>query len=130
MTVSNTNPRRLIASVATPTANLWTVPISDRVQTETDVSRLSLPNARALSPSAGSDYVLFLSSKGGADGLWKLKEGVVTELWKGSDGGVVAAPAVSPDGTQICFSSREQGRSHLYLMSSRWHKRSTSHGRV
>ena len=118
VTVSNTHPRRLIASVATPTANLWTVPISDRVQSEADVSRLSLPNARALSPSAGSDYVLFLSSKGGADGLWKLKEGAVTELWKGSDGGVVAAPAISPEGRQICFSSREEGRSHLYLMSS------------
>ena len=34
---------------------------------------------------------------------WKLKEGAVTELWKGSDGGVVASPAVSPEGTQICF---------------------------
>jgi serine/threonine protein kinase/Tol biopolymer transport system component len=118
VTVSNTRPRRLIASVATPSANLWTVPISDRVQTEADVSRLSLPYTRAVSPSAASDYVLFLSSKGGADGLWKLREGAVTELWKGSDGGVVAAPAVAPDGTQICFSSREQGRSHLYLMNS------------
>ena len=39
VTVSNTEPRRLIASVATPSANLWTVPISDRVQTEADVSR-------------------------------------------------------------------------------------------
>ena len=119
VTVSNTKPRRLIASVATPSANLWTVPISDhRVQTESDVSRVSLPNTRAISPSVASDYVLFLSSKGGGDGLWKLKEGAVTELWKGSDGGVVATPAISPDGTQVCFSSRERGQSHLYLMSS------------
>jgi len=118
VTVSNTRPRRLIASVATPSANLWTVPISDRVQTEANVSRLSLPNTRAVSPSVASDYVVFLSSTGGGDGLWKLKDGAVTELWKGSDGGVVAAPAISRDGTQICFSSREQGRSHLYLMSS------------
>ena len=28
--VSNTRPRRVIAAVATPTASLWTVPISDR----------------------------------------------------------------------------------------------------
>jgi serine/threonine protein kinase/Tol biopolymer transport system component len=118
VTVSNTEPRRLIASVATPSANLWTVPISDRVQTEADVSRFSLANTRAVSPRVASDYLLFLSSKGGGDGLWKLKEGAVTELWKGSDGGVVAAPAISPGGTQICFSSRQQSRSHLYLMSS------------
>ena len=118
VTVSNTKPRRLIAAVATPSADLWTVPISGRVQTEADVSRFPLPNTRAISPRVASDYLLFLSSKGGGDGLWKLKEGAVTELWKGSDGGVVAAPAISPEGTLICFSSREQGRSHLYLMSS------------
>jgi serine/threonine protein kinase len=116
--VSHTVPRRLIASVARPSASLWTVPISSRVQTEADVSRFPLANTRALSPRAASDYLLFLSSRSGGDGVWKLKEGAVSELWKGSDGGVVAAPAVSPDGTQICFSAREQGRSHLYLMSS------------
>jgi len=104
--------------VAIPSASLWTVPISDRIQTEADINQLSLPNARALSPSAAPDHLLFLSSKGGGDGLWKLKEGAVTELWKGSDGGVVAAPAISRDGTQICFSYRQQGRSHLYLMKS------------
>lgn len=38
--------------------------------------------------------MLFLSSKGGGDGLWRLKDGAVTELWEGSDGGVVAARLV------------------------------------
>jgi len=116
--VSTNEPRRLIASVATPNASLWTVPISDRVANDADISQLPVPNTRALSPRVASDYLLFLSSKGGGDGLWKLKEGVATELWKGSDGGVVAAPAISRDGTQICFSYRQQGRSRLYLMNS------------
>lgn len=111
-------PRRLIASVATPTANLWTVPISSRIQSEADVTRLAIPNVRALSPSAASDAVLFLSSRGAADGLWSLKGEAVVELWKGSDGGIVAAAAASRDGTRICFSYRSQGRSHLYLMNS------------
>jgi len=115
---STTEPRRLIASVATPNANLWTVPISDRIANDADISHFPIPNMRALSPRVASDYLLFLSSKGGGDGLWKLKEGVATELWKGSDGGVVAAAAISRDGTQICFSYRQQGQSHLYLMNS------------
>ncbi len=79
VTVSNTQPRRLLASVATPITNLWTVPISGRVQTEADVQP-SVPlsnNTRASSPNVAADYVLFLSSKGGADGLSKLKEGAV-----------------------------------------------------
>jgi serine/threonine protein kinase len=100
---STTEPRRLIASVATPNATLWTVPISDRIANDADISHFPVPNTRALSPRVASDYLLFLSSKGGGDGLWKLKEGVATELWKGSDGGVVAAAAISRDGTQFVF---------------------------
>ena len=119
--VSTTQPRRLIASVATPTSTLWTVPISSRIQSEADVTRLPIPNARALSPRAASGYVLFLSSRGaGGDGLWTLKDNAVQpeELWKGTGGGVIAAPAISTDGTRICFSYRTHGRSHLYLMNT------------
>jgi dipeptidyl aminopeptidase/acylaminoacyl peptidase len=116
--VDTKQPRRLIASVAIPTSSLWTVPISNRIQSEADVTHLPIPNARALSPRAASDYLLFLSSRGGGDGLWKLKDNAVAELWKGTEGGVVAAPAVSRDGMRICFSYRTQGRSHLYLMNS------------
>lgn len=116
--VNTTQPRRLIASVAIPSSGLWTVPISDRIQTEADVTQLPIPSARALSPSAAADYLLFLSSRGGGDGLWKLKENAATELLRGIEGGVVAAPAISRDGTRICFLSRKQGRAHLYLMNS------------
>jgi len=129
VTVSNTKPRRLIASVATPSANLWTVPMSDRVQTEADVRRLPLPNTRAVSPSAASDHVLFLSSKGGGDGLWKLKDGAVTELWKGSDGGVVAARDLRRWHTDLFFITG--GRQIAPLSHElRWHECSTPHRRV
>jgi WD40 repeat protein len=118
VSVSNTRPRRLIASVATPVADLWTVPISDRMQTEADVRAFPVPNTGAISPRIAADYLLFLSSKAEPDSVYKLKDGAVTELWKGRDGGVVVAPAASRDGTRICFSAREQGRSHLYVMNS------------
>jgi len=117
--VTTTRPRRLIASIAIPTASLWTVPISDRIQSEADAHRLPIPNARALSPRAASDSVLFLSSRGaGGDGLWTFKDNAVAELWKGTEGGIIAVPAISADGTRICFSYRTKGRSHLYLMNS------------
>src|SRR5262249_53310553 len=57
------------------------------------------------------------ASTGGTYGLWKLKDGVPTELWKPEDGAVVSAPAISPDGTQICFSVRRRSRNTLYLMT-------------
>jgi len=115
---SATRPRRLIASVANPSATLWSVPISDRIQTEVAVRRFPVPNARALGPRFAPGYLLFLSSKGGGDGLWKLENGEARELWKGNDGRVVGAPAISPDGSQICFSYRKQGRAGLYLMNA------------
>ena len=54
----------------------------------------------------------------GSNGLWKMEGGAVRELWKGSEGGLVAPPAISPDGAQICFSARKKGQAALYLMNA------------
>ena len=110
--------RRLAATVASPVRDLWTVPIMDRVVDESAVKRLKLPTVRAAAPRFGPDYVLYLGSKGAADGLWKLKDSLEVELWKGSDGAVPYAPAVSPDGTRICFVVRSQGRARLHSISA------------
>ena len=116
--VSKTDPRRVVTTVATPTASLLTVPISDRVQTEAAVTRVPVPNTRALSPRFAPGYLAFLSSKGGADGLWKLENGTALELWRGDEGGALAPPAVSPDGRLICFSYRKRGTTGLYVMNA------------
>ena len=117
--VSRVRPRRVVTTIATPTASLWTVPISDRVQTEAAATRVPTPNTRALGPRfASPGYLAFLSGKGRADGLWKLENGVPLELWRGDDGGVVGPPAISPDGRQICFSYRRQGTTGLYVMNA------------
>jgi dipeptidyl aminopeptidase/acylaminoacyl peptidase len=116
--VSDTEPRRLVTSVAIPTADLWRVPISDTVQTEAAATRLPVANTRALSPRFAPDYLAFLSSTGGTDGVWKFEQGEATELWRGEDGGVVAPPATSPDGLLICFSYRKAGRASLYVMNA------------
>jgi Tol biopolymer transport system component len=116
--VSHARPRRVVVTIATPTASLWKVPISDHVQTEAAATRVLTPNARALGPRFAPSGLAFLSSKGGANGLWKLENGAPLELWRGDDGGVVAPPAFSPDGRQICFSYRTQGTAGLYIMNA------------
>jgi WD40 repeat protein len=118
VTVSSTRPRRLLVSVANPSAALWTIPLAERTQTEAAVNRFPVPKTRALSPRFAAGSLMFLSSTDGRDGLWKLENGVVTELWKGSEGGVTASPSISPDGRKICFSYRKRGRTGLHLMSA------------
>jgi Tol biopolymer transport system component len=110
--------RRLAATVANPTSHIWTAPITDHAVGEGAVSRFSLPVVRAAAPRFGPGQLLFLSSKGGAEGLWRLRDGAATELWRGSEGAVVAAPAISPDGTQIGFVIRHGERGHLYVMAA------------
>jgi WD40 repeat protein len=110
--------RRFAATVAKPDRNLWTVPISDRVAGEAGARRYEVPSVRAAAPRFGPGYVLYLSSRGGPDGLWEFKDGIETELWRGADGSVPVAPAVSPDGSRICFVVRKEGRSRLYVMGS------------
>ena len=110
--------RRLVATVSNPNRKLWTAPISDQIAEESSVRSFPLPTVSAVSPRFGPDYLLYLSSKGGANGLWKFKNGAVRELWKATEGALAAAPAVSPDGRQICFSIRKEGRARLYLMSA------------
>jgi len=118
VSVSETRPRRLVATLAAPSASLWSVPVSDRVQTDADATRVAVPNTRASGPRFAPGYLAFLSSKGGANGLWKLEGGAAVELWRGDEGGVVAPAAISPDGQLICFSSRKQGTARLYVMNA------------
>jgi len=109
---------RLVASVANPIGELWTVPISDQLVDELAVRRFSVPVTRAVAPRFGPRYIVFLSSKGGADSLWKAQDFETVELWRDSEGGVIAAAAVSPDGLRICFSIRRPGRNTLYVMNA------------
>jgi Tol biopolymer transport system component len=110
--------RRLVASVANPDANIWRVPISEGIVEESGTSRIFLPAVRGLSPRIGPNYILYLSSKGGDDGIWKLANGTAVELWSGSLGRVLAGPAIAPDGRRIAFTAQKSGRNKLYYMNS------------
>jgi len=109
---------RLVATVANPEASLWRVPISDRIADEAAARRMPLPTVRGLSPRIGPAYMLYLSSKGGDDGIWKFADGTAVELWNGSVGRVLEGAAISPDGTRIAFTAQKSGRNRLYLMNS------------
>jgi serine/threonine protein kinase/Tol biopolymer transport system component len=110
--------RRLVASVATATAALWSVPILDRPVEEREVTPYQTPTARALAPRFGKDSLFFLSSSGPGDGLWRVQNGKAAEIWKGSDGTLIESPAVSPLGDRVAVVLKRQGKLQLTLVSA------------
>src|SRR5262249_17219699 len=109
--------RRLVGTVANPTLSLWYLPITDRVVNDSALEQLNLATVRAADPRFGPDFLLYRSSRGGPDGLWKLKDGAETELWKGNDGALAFAPAVSRDGAEGAFAVTSGGNTRLHAMS-------------
>jgi len=74
--------RRLVASVANPSASLWTVPILDRPAEEGDAKPMALPTVRALAPGLAGRSLFYLSSQGTGDGLWRFDDGRAVEILK------------------------------------------------
>ena len=85
--------RRIVATVANPSAGLWSVPLLDRPVDERDAQPYPLPGptGRALAPRFSRRSLFFLSTRGTRDGLWKVQDGQSTEVWRGADGCVVRA---------------------------------------
>jgi Tol biopolymer transport system component len=110
---------RLVATVVvTSMAALWSVPILDRLVEERDVTSYPLPAGRALGPRFGGTSLFYLSSSGVGDGLWRLQDGTAAEIWKGSDGALLKAPAISPHGDRVAVILRKQGKLRLALVSA------------
>ena len=110
--------RKLVATISNPVAGLWTVPILDRVAEEHDVKPFTVPTERALAPRFSGSSLFYLSSLGTGDGLWRLRDGQATEIWKGADGALLETPAVSPDGGRVAIVLRRSGKQQLHVLSS------------
>ena len=109
---------RLVVTVANPKGTLWRVPLSDRVSDATAPRRITLPTVSGHSPRFGSSSLLYVSSKGGSDGLWKLADADASaaELWSAPGARVVGGPALSRDGSRIAVLTEERGRTRLLAM--------------
>ncbi len=110
--------RKLVATISNPVEGLWTVPILDRVAEEGEVKPFTVPTERALAPRFNGSSLFYLSSLGTGDGLWRLRDGQATEIWKGVDGAIRETPAVSPDGGRVAIVLRRNGKRQLHVLSS------------
>jgi serine/threonine protein kinase/Tol biopolymer transport system component len=110
--------RRLAATVANPTATLWTVPIFDHPAEERDARPFRVPTVRALAPRFGGTSLFYLSSRGAGDGLWRYRDGRASEIWKGGDGALVVPAAISPAGQRAALVLRTKEKLNLYTISA------------
>jgi dipeptidyl aminopeptidase/acylaminoacyl peptidase len=108
--------RRLVASVSSPKGTLWRLPVGRERAGPSDARRISLTTGNGSSPRFGNGFLLYVSSRGTSDSIWKLEDGRVSELWNASDTRVVGGPSIARDGGRIAFTiQRNDGRPLLSI---------------
>jgi Tol biopolymer transport system component len=115
---SSRDGRRVVATVARPSANLVRVPLLDRLAGDSDAEPYPLPTARALAPRFGGKSLFYLSSRGIDDGLWRVQDGQASEIRPGAYGALSEPPAVSPDGLRVAVVLRKGEQQHLAIMAA------------
>ena len=106
--------RRLVATVASPKGTLWRLPVGTSPVGKGAAQPISLTTGNGSSPRFGDGFLLYVSSRGSGDSIWKLEGGRVAELWNASDTRVVGGPAIARDGRRIAFTIRRtDGRTLL-----------------
>lgn len=110
--------RRLVATATQIRPSLWRVPLSARPAGMSDAQRIPLPTAEGRSPMLAADYLLYVSSDGTTERIWKLVGGKATELWTAPGARIIGGPAIAPEGDRIAFSIEDRGKTRLVVMNS------------
>jgi Tol biopolymer transport system component len=110
--------RRLVVTVSSPKSSLWRVPFDGHRAQMSGARRIPLTTGAGSFPRSGPGFLLYVSSKGTSDSLWKLRGTTSTEIWSSPETRIVGAPAISRDGQRIAFSARRGERTVLYAVNS------------
>jgi Tol biopolymer transport system component len=110
--------RRVVATTSSPKSKLWRVPLNGLQADMSAARRIALSTGNGTLPRLGPGYLLYVSSKGANDGLWKLQNGMATELWSVPQMRILGAPAIRRDGARVAFSARRSGKTLLYVVNA------------
>jgi Tol biopolymer transport system component/predicted Ser/Thr protein kinase len=110
--------RRLVATVANPSANLWSVPVLDREVGEADAKPFPLQSVNATAPRFAGASLYYLSTSNAGSVLRRFRDGDVSEIWSQADTALLGPPAIAPDGKRVALSMRRSGLSRVYLLSA------------
>jgi Tol biopolymer transport system component len=106
---------RLVATLSRPSGTLWRLPLDGGVAGPARAQRIPLTTGHGVAPRLGPGYLLYVSSKGASDGIWKVQGDASTEVWSAPDARVVGGPTIAWDGSRMAFSVRQSGRAWLYV---------------
>jgi Tol biopolymer transport system component len=109
---------RLVVTRTTTHGTLYRIRIGDSPVKVSSVDQIPLTTSSGFSPRLGPDYLLYISTTGAGESVWKLANGASTELWRGDGTRVFGGPAISPDGRSIAFSARQNGKALLFVMQA------------
>jgi Tol biopolymer transport system component len=110
--------RRLVLTVANPKRTLWRMLLAGTPADASAPVPISLTTGSGSSPRLGPGYLVYVSSRGAGDSIWRLADGATTELWTAPGARIVGGPEIDPDGRRIAFSIELRGRKLLYVMNA------------
>jgi Tol biopolymer transport system component len=115
---ASSDGRRLVAALASPKGTLWHLPLTGARAEMSRARRIPLTTGNGSSPRLGAGFLLYVSSKGTGDSIWKLQGDLASEVWSAPDARIVGGPAVARDGRRIAFSIRQNGQTFLYVANA------------
>jgi Tol biopolymer transport system component len=114
---ASSNGEHLVATRSTTRTTLWRVPGTGGTFDASAASHISLGTDSVFSPRFGPGYMLYVSSQGETDTIWKQQGDTATELWTAPGARIPGGVAIDPDGRRIAFSTRQGGQALLYVMN-------------
>ncbi len=115
---ASADARRLVVTLARPKSTLWRLRIDDARTMPSMATQISLTTSTGSSPRLGPSYLLYVAETGTGESIWKIDNGISTELWRGEGMRVLGGPAISADGRSIAFSVSQQSHMYLYVMQA------------
>jgi serine/threonine protein kinase len=110
--------KRLAVTVSNPVANVWKVPLKADMSLESDVAQVPVPASHVTYARYVDGGVLYLAGKGGANGLWKWRDGKAVSVVPARSGRIVYAAVPSPDTIRLAYVVRTQGRNALQVAAA------------
>ena len=110
--------RRVVATLANPKGTLWRLPVTGTRADMAAASRIPLTTGSGSSPRLSATYMLYVSSRGSGDSIWKLQGDASSEVWGAADARIVGGPAMARDGKRLAFLIRQKNQTLLYTVNA------------